>query len=222
MHRNKEKMAPVLIAHSFGGIVAMKFLESCYRDSKSHLNLSALSGVVLCNSVPPSGYRSMTIRTLKQMLLQKSWLIVQGFVLKKAAVDPSICKTLFFSNEPNCIKDEQLKRYIQHFEEDSKIGADLVALNRVLPSVTCMNQVSGQAHWMEDTDVQSHIPKRLVLGGTEDFIVDTDALAETATYMGIKEGAISLPEVYHDSMLGSKWKDGADYISNWLKVNFPH
>ena len=199
----------------------MKLLESCYRRSNSTLDLSSLSGVILCNSVPPSGYRSMTMRTLKQMLLQKSWLIVQGFVLKRAVVDSSICKTLFFSaQEPNCINDQQLKRYMYHFEEDSKIGADLVALNRVLPSVTCMNQLSGQAHWVEDATIQSFVPKILVLGGAEDFIVDSDALAETATFMGKKEGAILLPEVYHDSMLGSKWKQGAEYISGWLKANF--
>lgn len=104
---------------------------------------------------------------------------------------------------------------MQHFKEDSKIGTDVVALNKALPAITCMNTKNGKATWAEDSDVAHMLPKRLVLGGEEDFIVDSQALAETASYLGLHE-AVQLPKVYHDFMLGKRWQAGADYIANWL------
>ena len=72
--RTQEVVSPVVIAHSFGGLILMKLLEICrIRDR--------ITAVALLCSVPPSGNAEMTKRFLK-----RDWLIalkiVWGFVFK--------------------------------------------------------------------------------------------------------------------------------------------
>lgn len=97
----------------------MKLLERMYETSKSdtssssslRLGMPSLSGVVLSNSVPPTGYRSMTMRTMKQLQIQKTWLILKGFVLKRAAADIDVCRSLFFCQEDcACVEESDLAR----------------------------------------------------------------------------------------------------------------
>lgn len=82
--------APVVVAHSFGGMIAMKLLES--RKIRE-----AVSGVALLCSVPPSGNAPMTQRFVKRDFLA-AMRIVWGFVLKGATFNPSTCKELFFDS----------------------------------------------------------------------------------------------------------------------------
>lgn len=83
----------------------------------------------------------------------------------------------------------------------------------------------------------SAIPARLVIGAENDFIVDQQGVEETAVYMGLRGlfgdsmvehasnstviltsgGAILIPDMYHDVMLGSKWRRACIIISDWLK-----
>jgi hypothetical protein len=57
-------------------------------------------------------------------------------------------------------------------------------------------------------------PSILVIGAEKDFIVDQEGVKETARYLGVKP--VFLPELYHDVMLGSKWRLSADVIADWL------
>ena len=41
---------------------------------------------------------------------------------------------------------------MQHFKEDSSIGVDLVAMNKILPSKTSMHPSSGVANWLPYPD----------------------------------------------------------------------
>lgn len=83
----------------------------------------------------------------------------------------------------------------------------------------------------------SVIPARLVIGAENDFIVDRQGVEETAVYMGLKglfgensvidtsnstvilttSGAVLIPDMYHDIMLGSKWGRACIVIADWLK-----
>jgi len=65
---------PIIISHSFGGLVLMKLLEqAAMRDS--------ISGSVFLCSIPPSGNAAMTKRFLRKNFLL-SLRIVWGFVFK--------------------------------------------------------------------------------------------------------------------------------------------
>jgi hypothetical protein len=82
----------------------------------------------------------------------------------------------------------------------------------------------------------SAIPARLVIGAENDFIVDRQGVEETAVYMGLRglfenstvdasnstvilttSGAVLIPDMYHDVMLGSKWDRACIVISDWLR-----
>ena len=82
--------APALVAHSFGGMVAMKMME------REELRRQ-VSGVALLCSVPPSGNGPMTQRFVAQDLCG-SLKIVWGFVLKGATLSPTTCRELFFDD----------------------------------------------------------------------------------------------------------------------------
>ena len=77
---------PIIVAHSFGGIVAMKLLEEERIRER-------IRGVCLLCSVPPSGNGPMTKRFLFKRFFD-SLYIVWGFVFKAATTDVSVCHSL--------------------------------------------------------------------------------------------------------------------------------
>ena len=79
---------PIIVAHSFGGLVVMKLLE----DEEIRKNLS---GACFLCSVPPSGNGPMTQRFIQNDFVA-SMKIVWGFVFKAATNDLPICRELFF------------------------------------------------------------------------------------------------------------------------------
>jgi alpha-beta hydrolase superfamily lysophospholipase len=61
-------------------------------------------------------------------------------------------------------------------------------------------------------------PPSLVLGATDDFLVDRAAVEETARYFGGSAAAATvMVDSPHDVMLGSKWKNAAEAIEVWLQ-----
>ena len=88
--QNLDKPKPIIISHSFGGIIAQKLLEdSSIRDM--------VSGVALVCSVPPSGNGPMTARFIKKRFWA-SLKIVYGFVFKGATKSVDNCRELFFDS----------------------------------------------------------------------------------------------------------------------------
>ena len=91
--------APIIISHSFGGVVTMKLLESL----ECRENVSAAAW--LC-SVPPSGNGPMTLRFCKTRPCD-ALQIVYGFVFKGATSNPTVCRKLFFDE---ALPEEDINR----------------------------------------------------------------------------------------------------------------
>jgi len=129
---------PVLIAHSFGGLALMKYLETSFLDNNGKEIDSGLplEGVILLCSVPPSGNAYMTLRFLTRSL-SDSYKIVVGLAAKRCITNAALCRTLFFQGKQEKdgngkvirddygISDMDLKRYQGYFKRDTDAIIDL-------------------------------------------------------------------------------------------------
>ena len=198
---NEQYVAPVIIAHSFGGLTAMKLLERLKKDTKEPL----LSSMALLCSVPPSGITKMSLRALRKNPA-RGWRIMQGLAMKKAVSNPKLCRQLFFDEE---VSDEKLNTYMTKFQEDSRVTMDLKDLSNKLPMHA--TDEDGCSTYIKNGVLQA---KGLVIGGTEDYIVDSEAVKETATFLcassKMVDGAV------HDIMLTNCWLDVAKELEVWL------
>ena len=228
-----ETCKPVLIAHSFGGLAVMKYLEKNLlvlpsKDSDSRQSQSPsfpnkellvnVSGVVSMCSVPPSGNGKMTMRYLKRSL-RDSWKITAGLAMKKCIRDRNLCRELFFGDDHDGITDEDLRRFQTYFERDTVATIDLMDLAKQLPSF--QTDESGKAVFLSELENKADgdtcnlvsIPS-LVIGATDDFIVDKEGVDELARYYGVNAVMV---ESAHDVMLGSRWENGARVILDFLE-----
>jgi pimeloyl-ACP methyl ester carboxylesterase len=204
---------PVVLCHSFGGLAVMKYLEIHAEPP--------FRGVVTMCSVPPSGNGKMTMRFLRRSL-KASWKITDGFALKRCLHNPSLCRELFFGGnkimdgdtvvEDYGISDEDVARYQRYFARDSAATIDLMDLARQLPSASTASD--GRATFFDT--LRCSLPF-LVIGASDDFLVDRDGLDETARYFGLKSPLIV--DSPHDIMLGAKWQNGANAVKVWLEQN---
>lgn len=203
---------PVVVAHSFGGLAVMKALEE---DPKL---ASRLSGIVMMCSVPPSGNGRMTMRYLRRSLID-SYKITVGFAMKRCLTNEDLCRQLFFggtkktladgSIEDYGVSDADVQRFQQYFARDSVATIDILDLAKQLPS---SKTVDGRAPFL------NVLPACLVIGATDDFIVDKEGVEETAVYFGVERPIIV--DSPHDIMLGGKWENAAQELSKWLEMNF--
>ena len=202
---------PVLVAHSFGGLAVMKYLEQNLMsdggdDSSSSEDL-LVSGVVSLCSVPPSGNGKMTMRFLKRSLVD-SWKITAGLAMRKCITNKELCRELFFDENDDTISDEEVGRIQGYFKRDTDAIIDLVDLAKQLPSVNVDD--SGKALFLPST---RKLPS-LVVGATDDFIVDKEGVLELARYYDVEPVFVNSA---HDIMLGKKWTNGADVIKSFLE-----
>jgi len=70
--------------------------------------------------------------------------------------------------------------------------------------------VSGKAPFVRE------LPPCLVLGATDDKIVDKEGLQETADYFGLSK--YELVDAPHDVMLGAKWENSAKLLDEWVST----
>eukprot|EP00592_Proboscia_alata_P008294 CAMPEP_0194355370 /NCGR_PEP_ID=MMETSP0174-20130528/3291_1 /TAXON_ID=216777 /ORGANISM="Proboscia alata, Strain PI-D3" /LENGTH=393 /DNA_ID=CAMNT_0039124619 /DNA_START=45 /DNA_END=1223 /DNA_ORIENTATION=+ len=200
---------PVLIAHSFGGMVVMKYLEKLFDDGKNNNQKTTptlLSGTALLCSIPPSGNGKMTGRFLRRSLVD-SWKITAGLAMRKCMTNEDLCRELFFgggATEMDGISEEDMQRFQGYFKRDTDATTDLFDLAKKLPSDKIDDD--GLAPF------QNQLPPALVLGASDDFIVDTEGVRETAQYFGTDPTFVDSP---HDVMLGRRWENGARAIQNW-------
>jgi pimeloyl-ACP methyl ester carboxylesterase len=204
-------LKPILISHSFGGIVVMKYLETC---GKKPIDL--FEGLIHMCSVPPSGNGKLTLRYLKRSL-RDSWKITAGFAMKKCIDDAKLTRELFFGGPPRVladgtvddlgVSDADIHLYQQRFARDTVATIDLLDLGKQLPSFKTDKE--GKAPFV------SNLPPCLVIGANDDFIVDEVANMETANYFGLDRPVfVDSP---HDVMLGRTWKNSADTIHEWIQ-----
>mmetsp|Transcript_1606 Transcript_1606/g.3466 ORF Transcript_1606/g.3466 Transcript_1606/m.3466 type:complete len:366 (+) Transcript_1606:74-1171(+) len=213
---NDDRLRPIVVSHSMGGVVVMKFLDEMAGRKKPN---ELFSGIVSMCSVPPSGNSKTTMRYLRRSLLD-TYKITVGFVLKKVITDDTICRDCFFGGTKQVLEDgtmddlgvsdHDLARYQSYFERDTKAILDVVDLNKCVPSKTAVPE--GKAPFIAD------LPPCLVVGAEDDFIVDDVANLETATYYGV--GRPLYVDSPHDIMLGRKWRNGADALNGWIQETF--
>ena len=187
----------------------MKYLEK-YQEKKG---LNNIGGAVIVCSVPPSGNGRMTMRFLRRSF-RASWKITKGLAMKKVLTDADLCQELFFGGleDDHDVSDDDIARYQKYFERDSEATIDLMDLAKKLPSANVDN--NGKALFLSNSS-SSPMPHFLVVGATEDYIVDPEGNEETARYFGLDN--VVTVDSPHDVMLGKKWKKAADEIHQWLE-----
>lgn len=186
-----------VVAHSFGGPVAMELIRT------EHEGVGAVA--LLC-SVPPSGNLALTWRTLRRSL-RDAVIITRGFALKTAARNVADARRLFFSaDDPD---QAALERYVGWFAENSQSSLDLGDFQRHLPAR--FKDRRGRATFLQNRPLPT-----LVLGAECDAIVDVLGVRETATFMNA-DPPVLLPSTPHDVMLGSGWRLGADVVLRWVR-----
>ncbi|CAI0451033.1 unnamed protein product [Linum tenue] len=195
------KVPPVILGHSFGGLIIQYYLANTRigKSSDTKQLYPQLAGAVLICSVPPSGNSGLVWRYLFSKPLA-AFKVTRSLAAKAFQTDLSLCKETFFSP---MMEDNIVKRYQELLKESSQMPLfDLRKLNASLP-VPAPPEKSSSANV-------------LVLGASGDFIVDGQGLNETASFYGVSPARVE--GVAHDMMLDCEWDKGARVILSWLNA----
>tara|TARA_B100001093_G_C26817861_1_gene1010575 strand:+ start:86 stop:1021 length:936 start_codon:yes stop_codon:yes gene_type:complete len=190
---------PIVIAHSYGGLVLTKVLEDLkYRN--------LIRGAVWVSSLPPSGERFLLVRILFRLNIFK---IIPAVL--KGNLDDKIYRDKFiFYNK--CTNDKDIKRFNNLFDLDSKIKLNLSSINSDLPNNT---KFKNENLWTDS--------RKLVIGSYDDFILDRFSVRETANLINTKNIEF-LRNSGHNMMLDSCWRNVAykilNYIEEWRLIKF--
>lgn len=188
--------APVIVAHSIGGYYAQAVSQ--------RVGGKAVGGLVLMASTPPSGNGALVWRTVKRFGIGFSWRLTMGFVRQNCAKDVAVCRELFFTqNEDIDVEiegDDVLQEYMSNFAQAGLNPTDTRGIRPLKGPATADGET---------------IPT-LVVGGSEDTIVDEIAFEETARYWQSQQDAVVIGGAAHDLMLITKWQEAADIVYDWL------
>jgi pimeloyl-ACP methyl ester carboxylesterase len=118
---------PILIAHSFGGLVAQKYL-SIYGSS-------SIEGLFLMASLPPEGIRKLFLQTI---FVRHPFRSVQLLVLghgKKVLANPVFTRKVFFSKSSSL---DTIQRYASMMQDESwKLHLSLLKPNVRIRKALC-------------------------------------------------------------------------------------
>lgn len=183
------RIPPVLLGHSFGGLIVQYYLGD---GECSHPNLS---GAVLVCSVPPSGNSGLVWRYLFSKPIA-AFKVTRSLAAKAFQTSLTLCKETFFSPT---MEDHLVQRYQKLMTESSRMPLfDLRKLNA----------------WLPVPKPKDPSTKILVLGAKNDFIVDMEGLNETGRFYMVSP--ICIEGIAHDMMLDCSWEKGAQAILSWL------
>ncbi|KAG2500407.1 hypothetical protein HYH03_001978 [Edaphochlamys debaryana] len=191
--------APVVVGHSFGGLIVQKYvLASAAPGAPASLSPGSfppLPGVGFVCSVPHTGNKQLVMRFLMRDPIF-SFKLTWGFVARSFARSVDACRELFFSAD---IPRDQLERYQKLLAAASPTRLiDLKDMNAQVPLPA----------------PPAHAPPALVLGGTDDAVVDVQAVKELAAYYGVSP--VVLQRMAHDCMLDTRWEETAQALEGWL------
>jgi len=187
--------APVVIGHSFGGLILQKYLSCMKDESEGSSGLPRVAGTGFVCCVPPSGNKDMVFRFIKKDLWA-SIKITYGFVFKSFQKSLDAARELFFSED---LPKEELERYQKQLAACSPVRLiDLSDVNKQVPLPL----------------PPAHAPPAFVLGGEDDKVVDVQAVQELAEAYKVKP--IILPKMAHDCMLDTRWEQAASELEKWL------
>lgn len=199
------KSPPVLLGHSFGGLIIQYYIASLKNDQLLGTgNLyPELTGAALVCSVPPSGNSGLVWRYLFTKPIA-AYKVTRSLAAKAFQTSLPLCKETFFSAS---MEDQLVLRYQELMKESSRMPLfDLRKLNASLPVPS----------------VPKSSIELLVLGAKDDFIVDMEGFKETGNFYGVSP--VCIEGVAHDMMLDCSWERGAKVILSWLnclKENVP-
>ncbi|CAH2042472.1 unnamed protein product [Thlaspi arvense] len=183
--KNKIRSPPVLLGHSFGGLIVQSYVANIRSGQMSESLHPDLSGAVLICSVPPSGNSGLVWR----YLFSKPIAAFKG--------SSSLSK-----GEENDLESHNVTQDMNNqklMTESSRMPLfDLRKLNASLP---VPSSPEGSINI-------------LVIGASDDFIVDAEGLRETGRFYGVSP--VCIEGVAHDLMLDCSWEKGASAILSWL------
>ncbi|XP_008244514.1 PREDICTED: uncharacterized protein LOC103342657 [Prunus mume] len=189
---------PVLIGHSFGGLIIQYYIANAkpYQFLDMRDFFPELMGAALVCSVPPSGNSGLVWRYLFSKPIA-AFKVTRSLAAKGFQTSVPLCKETFFSAT---MEDCLVLRYQELMKKSSRMPLfDLRKLNAALPVPS----------------VPKSAIELLVLGANDDFIVDAEGLKETGRFYGVSP--ICVEAVAHDMMLDCLWDKGAKVILSWLK-----
>ncbi|CAI5531690.1 unnamed protein product [Closterium sp. Naga37s-1] len=200
---------PVLVGHSFGGLIVQAYLADVAKDWESSKDdgvpFAPLTGAVLACSVPPTGNMELVKRYMctRPILSIKITLSLAAKLFRSSL---ALCRDSFFSP---ALPEAEVKRYQALLSDSSKLPLfDLRLLNASLPVAK----------------PPAYCPPVMVLGAADDVIVRYQALLSDSSKLplfdlrrddqGLQEtaesfstAAVALPGTPHDLMLDLGWKD---------------
>ena len=145
--------APVLVGHSFGGLIAQAVCT---------VNKADLVGLALLASVPPTGNGPMVGRFMRKSPFA-SLKITYAFIAGAFKSNQKLCRECFFSKD---LPDETLKKHMAQIATSCNVRLlDLKAMNKSLPVPKPANGCNV-----------------FVMGGSDDFVVDVEGVLETAEW----------------------------------------
>lgn len=156
-----------------------------------------LTAAVLVCSVTPTGNSGMVWRYLLSKPVA-AFKVTFSLAAKAFATSLSLCRETFFSRD---MSDLQVERYQELLRNSSSVPLlDLRKLNASLPVPL----------------PPEHAPPVLVMGASDDFIVDVQGLNETAEFYNVSP--VIVEGVAHDIMLDISWEKGSGAILSWLEL----
>lgn len=195
--QNEVEFPPVLVGHSFGGLIVQYYIANMARkNAEGNGNMHPyLAGSVLVCSVPPSGNSGLVWRYLFSKPIA-AYKVTRSLAAKAFQTSLPLCKETFFSSS---MDDQLVLRYQKLMTESSRMPLfDLRKLNSSLPVPS-----------VKDSSLKIH-----VVGAEDDFIVDMEGLQETGRFYGVSP--VCFPGLAHDMMLDTSWEKGAESILSWV------
>jgi pimeloyl-ACP methyl ester carboxylesterase len=219
--------APVVCAHSFGGLILQELLSSPPPPPPAAADTAAagpsaaaakpplplLSGAAYLGSVPPSGNKAMVGRFLRR----DPWLsarLTYAFITASFARDARTCRACFLAEDaPDALAESVRASIASHLSPLRLI--DLQDMSRRVPLARPLSAA---------------VPS-LVLRGTEDGVVDAEAAEELARWVS-GDGArgasadsappavrrVEIEGLAHDVMLDVRWEEAARELAAWLET----
>ncbi|KAH8933749.1 hypothetical protein BDL97_18G046400 [Sphagnum fallax] len=205
-HCRNDDPPPILIGHSFGGLIVQFYLSqlaTMHGDDEEPQNpgekpYPRIAGAILACSVPPTGNMDVVKRYLRSKPIA-SIKVTLSLAAKLFASSLSLCRETFFSPS---MDDAQVIKYQKLMKESSHIPLfNLRELNATLP--------------IPPPPPSALCPPVLVVGAENDFVLDWQAAEETAAFYGTTPQCVT--GVAHDMMLDICWKDAAQVLLQWLE-----
>jgi len=181
---------PILIGHSFGGLVLQKYIEQMQAQ-----NWPQPAGVAFLAAAPPSGNGKLVSRIFKAAPI-RSLRITWGFITKSYLRSVAAARFLFFSKD---LPEADMERYHKQLAEN--YGCPIVDVTKMKEELPI---VFPPAH---------QLPPMYVAGATEDIIVDIPAVEELAEALEVTPTIFPGP---HDMMLDVHWKEVATSLQTWF------